>query len=107
MPSHRLASRAALLVITLFACTPPPATPSLLDQPAAPPQLLGRFEDDYGNRIDRMSLDGMAPYPWGFCLTAHDAPTAETAAATAAPNRTMPRTGCNGYPFPRLRPIVG
>ncbi|MEO8635041.1 MAG: hypothetical protein ABI587_07175 [Gemmatimonadales bacterium] len=148
MPRQRFAPRAALLAITLLACAPPPASPSPLDQPAAPPELLGRFQDDYGNhyrvtatdwvqlphgrfhiaawwpdeqyliaqndatnsyapglwtRIDWMRFDGMAPYIWGYCLTAYEAPSASAAAATPAPDRATPLTGCNGYPFSRLR----
>jgi hypothetical protein len=55
-------------------------------------------------RIDWMRFDGMAPYTWGFCLTAYKAPTREAARATAAADRSTPRTGCNGYPFSRMRP---
>jgi hypothetical protein len=55
-------------------------------------------------RIDWMKFEGMAPYTWGFCLTAFEAPTADSAAATAPADRETPRTGCNGYPFSRLRP---
>lgn len=55
-------------------------------------------------RIDWMLLPGMAPYTWGFCLTAYRAPTRDAARATAAPDRAHPRTGCNGFPISRMRP---
>lgn len=54
-------------------------------------------------RIDWMAFTDMAPYTWGFCLTAYRAATAAAARATPPPDRTMPRTGCNGFPFSRMR----
>ena len=55
-------------------------------------------------RIDWMTLPDMAPWTWGFCLTAYRAPTREAARHTRAPDRSRPRTGCNGFPFSRMRP---
>ena len=55
-------------------------------------------------RIDWMSFSGMAPYQWGFCLTAYRAETQQAARATPPPNRESPRTGCNGFPFSRMKP---
>ncbi|MDX2184830.1 MAG: hypothetical protein SFW08_12715 [Gemmatimonadaceae bacterium] len=55
-------------------------------------------------RIDWMPFSDMAPYRWGFCLTAWDAPSAAAARATPAANRTTPRTGCGGFPFSRMQP---
>lgn len=56
-------------------------------------------------RIDWMLLQDMDPFTWGFCLTAYRAPSREAARATSAPDRSTPRTGCNGYPFSRMRPV--
>ena len=55
-------------------------------------------------RIDWMRLDGMAPYTWAYCLSAYEAATREVAEATRIANRATPRTGCNGFPFSRMRP---
>jgi len=55
-------------------------------------------------RIDWVELSGMPPYRWAFCLSAYDAPTAAEAEATTLAVRETPRTGCNGYPFSRMRP---
>lgn len=55
-------------------------------------------------RIDWMPFADMAPYTWGFCMTAWRAPTREAARATPPADRATPRTGCNGHPFSRLRP---
>lgn len=54
-------------------------------------------------RIDWVRLDGMAPYTWAFCLTAYESPTQADAEAAPAADRATPRTGCNGYPFSRMR----
>ncbi|MBX9929085.1 MAG: hypothetical protein K2X99_09250 [Gemmatimonadaceae bacterium] len=54
-------------------------------------------------RVDWMPFTGMEPYRWGFCLTAYRSPTREGARATPSADRTRPRTGCNGYPFSRMK----
>jgi hypothetical protein len=55
-------------------------------------------------RIDWMDLPGMRPYYWAFCLSAYQAPTRDAARATAIARRETPRTGCNGFPFSRMKP---
>jgi hypothetical protein len=54
-------------------------------------------------RIDWVKLNGMSPYTWGFCLSAFKAETQVEAEQTRIANRAVPRTGCNGYPFTRMR----
>ncbi|TCC90408.1 hypothetical protein EZ428_14130 [Pedobacter frigiditerrae] len=56
-------------------------------------------------RIDYMTFTGMAPYLWGFCLTAYDAETDVIAEQTAAADRQNPKKGCNGYPFSRMKRV--
>lgn len=56
-------------------------------------------------RIDWMPLGDMAPYVWAYCYTAYNAPSADSAEATRAADRSTPRTGCNGYPFSRMRAL--
>ncbi len=58
-------------------------------------------------RIDWMPLAGMPPYEWAFCLSAHEAATAGEAEATEIARREQPMTGCNGFPFSRMRRIQG
>lgn len=53
-------------------------------------------------RIDWLTLEGMPPYAWAFCLTAYDADSREAAEATEPADRTTPRTGCDGFPFSRM-----
>jgi hypothetical protein len=67
------------------------------DDPTAP----GRW-----SRIDWMVLEGMAPYTWGFCLTAYQAPSQAAARATPPATRATPRTGCNGFPFTRMQRVA-
>ncbi len=59
----------------------------------------GRF-----TRIDWMPLGGMPPWGWAYCYSAYNAPTAAAAESTTVANRATPRTGCNGFPFSRMRP---
>ena len=54
-------------------------------------------------RIDWMPLPGMPPYEWAFCFSAYDAATAAVAESSAVARRSTPRTGCNGFPFTRMR----
>jgi hypothetical protein len=54
-------------------------------------------------RIDWAQLQGMPPYTWAFCLSAYDAPTAQAAERATIARRDSLRTGCNGYPFSRMR----
>jgi len=56
-------------------------------------------------RIDYMTFDNMAPWKWGYCLTAYNAPTDAAAEATAAADRNNPMKGCGGYPFSRMKRV--
>ncbi|MEO6977438.1 MAG: hypothetical protein ABI113_03635 [Mucilaginibacter sp.] len=56
-------------------------------------------------RIDYMTFDNMAPWKWGYCLTAYNAPTDAAAEATAAADRGNPMKGCGGYPFSRMKRV--
>jgi hypothetical protein len=58
-------------------------------------------------RIDWMPLEGMEPWTWAFCLSSFDAPSAAAARSVTIARRDTPRTGCNGYPFSRMRPVSG
>ena len=54
-------------------------------------------------RIDWIRLDGADGYTWAYCYAVYDA-TSRVAAITAPPSgRDTPRTGCNGFPFSRMR----
>jgi len=56
-------------------------------------------------RVDWMPFAGMTPFTWGFCITAYRAPSRDAARATPPANRAIPRSGCNGYPFSRMKRV--
>ena len=56
-------------------------------------------------RIDWVRLDGPPPYTWAFCFSAYQASTAAEAESTKVAKPEAPRTGCNGHPFTRMRPL--
>jgi hypothetical protein len=56
-------------------------------------------------RIDWMPLE-MAPYTWAYCYSAYEAPSAAAAETVSVARRESPRTGCNGFPFSRMRPLA-
>ena len=57
------------------------------------------------SRIDYMKFQDMEPYTWGFCLSLYNAATREIAEDSAVVDRLNPKTGCNGYPFSRMKKI--
>jgi hypothetical protein len=54
-------------------------------------------------RIDWVTLEGMAPWEWAFCFSAYNAPTADSAERALVARPDTPRTGCNGFPYSRLK----
>jgi hypothetical protein len=56
-------------------------------------------------RIDFMQFNGMEPWRWGYCLSVYDARTDAIAESTAKADRQNPKTGCNGYPFSRMKKV--
>jgi len=65
---------------------------------------LNPYDPNLYARIDWMKFEDMAPFTWGFCLSVYDATTADSAEIMSTVNRTTPKTGCNGYPFSRMKP---
>lgn len=69
------------------------------------------LQNDAGNtsegglftRIDYLYFRSMGDFKWGFCLSVYDATTLEGAKIKAAADRQYPKTGCNGYPFSRMK----
>lgn len=58
-------------------------------------------------RIDWVQLNALPPYEWGFCYSAWQAPTRAVAETVSVARPEQPRTGCNGYPYTRMRPAPG
>jgi len=63
------------------------------------------FDAGLYSRIDWMKFENMDPYEWGFCLTAYKSVSPDSAEAVLPADRLNPRTGCNGFPFSRMKPI--
>jgi hypothetical protein len=57
-------------------------------------------------RIDWVALPHMPPYAWAFCLSAWDAATQADAERADIAHRDTPKTGCNGYPFSRMKRVA-
>ena len=56
-------------------------------------------------RIDWVELDASPDYPWAFCYTVYSAESARDAQHAQPANRNAPRSGCNGFPFSRMRRV--
>lgn len=67
--------------------------------------LIARNSDGTFSRFDWMHLEAMAPWEWAFCIATWNAPSADSAANVTIARRESPRTGCNGFPFTRMRPV--
>ena len=65
---------------------------------------LNSYDPNLYSRIDWVEFENMATYEWGFCLSAYNAATADSAEAVNVVDRSNPKTGCNGYPFSRMKP---
>jgi hypothetical protein len=78
-----------------------------------PDQRFVVLRNDEGNpsepglwtRIDWVELADADPWQWAFCMSVYDAPTPAAAAAFTQTDSTTPRTGCNGYPFSRMKSV--
>lgn len=57
------------------------------------------------SRIDYMQFKDMEPFTWGFCLTVYDAKDTSVAMKVPSANRDIPKKGCNGYPFSRMKAV--
>ncbi len=55
------------------------------------------------SRIDWIEFEGMAPFEWGFCMSAYKEVSLDSAIAVTSANRETPKTGCSGYPFSRIK----
>jgi hypothetical protein len=54
-------------------------------------------------RIDWVELAGMPPFSVAFCFSAYRAPSAAAAESVTVAKPDTPRTGCNGFPYTRLK----
>lgn len=68
--------------------------------PGGDPEHAGSW-----TRIDWLPFTDQGPFTWGYCFTVYDAPTREAALAAPPADRRSPRSGCNGFPFSRMRRV--
>ena len=57
------------------------------------------------SRIDWMKFEQTGEFEWGFCMSAYNETTFDSTKSVESVNREAPKTGCNGYPFSRMRRI--
>jgi hypothetical protein len=57
-------------------------------------------------RIDWLTLEDSGEYEWAFCYAVYEAATPEAALTTPDTQRETPRTGCNGFPFSRMKRVA-
>ena len=58
---------------------------------------------DRYSRIDWVTFADQPEYSWGFCYSAYKEATPEAAEAKGKVDRAAPKTGCNGFPFSRMK----
>jgi len=63
-----------------------------------------RTDPGLWTRIDWLLLESGGEFGWAFCYAVFDAETEAKARSSADSSRETPRTGCNGFPFSRMRP---
>ena len=56
-------------------------------------------------KIDYMPFTDQGDFKWGFCYSAYDKKNIQGALKSESANRDTPKTGCNGFPFSRMKPI--
>lgn len=62
-------------------------------------------ESDLWTRIDWVFLED-SDFEWAFCYAVYDADSLDEARTSSPSNRNAPRTGCNGFPFSRMRRVA-
>lgn len=66
---------------------------------------LNQYDPLLYSRIDWTTFENMQPFEWGFCMSAYNAISIDSAVAVSTTNREVPKTGCNGHPFSRMKRI--
>ncbi len=57
------------------------------------------------SRIDWMKFEGMGEFEWGFCMSAYNEISLDSAKAVDTANRDIPKTGCSDNPFSRMKRV--
>ena len=62
-------------------------------------------EDSTYTKVDYMPFQNQGDYTWGFCYTTYEKENQADALSAASANRDTPKTGCNGFPFSRMKRV--
>jgi hypothetical protein len=62
--------------------------------------------DSTYTKIEFMLFQDQLPYAWGFCYSTYDKKDKDEAISGAFAKRETPKTGCNGFPFSRMKPAI-
>ena len=63
-------------------------------------------EKNLYTRIDLTNFENMGEFKWGFCLTKYNATTKRHAKNWDTADKLNPKTGCNGFPFSRMKRLI-
>lgn len=63
------------------------------------------YDPGLWTRIDWIELNDMEPFSWAFCISVFNAETFQQAELGGQTNSDTPMTGCNGFPFSRMKRI--
>ncbi len=58
------------------------------------------------SRIDWMPFEDMGEFKWGFCMSGYNEVSLDSARSIQTADRDNPKSGCNGYPFSRMKRIT-
>lgn len=64
---------------------------------------LNSFAPGLFTRIDYQKLENMEPYEWAFCFSSYAATSVEEATTQVNTDKTDLMTGCDGFPFSRMK----
>jgi hypothetical protein len=64
---------------------------------------LNTYAPSLFTRIDYQRLKKMKPYEWAFCYSSYEAANVQDAIKNVNTQKADLRTGCNGFPFSRMK----
>ncbi|NRB48148.1 MAG: hypothetical protein HRU41_10785 [Saprospiraceae bacterium] len=64
---------------------------------------LNTYAPSLFTRIDYQKLKNMDPYEWAFCFSSFEEVSVEDATNKVNTQKTDLMTGCNGFPFSRMK----
>ena len=65
---------------------------------------LNTYAPSLFTRIDYQKLDNMEPYEWAFCFSSFEEKSKDDAVNALNAQKSDLMSGCNGFPFSRMKP---